>query len=182
MAGPSDFDAGAQGMRALGPLLPLVVVGIVLVLRNRQARPLRLERLWVRPVMSVLMVALVLFQFPPPLTLTSFGLMLVGLGVGGAVGWQRGRFMKLEVHPETQAVMARMSSLGMVFVLAVIGLRIWLQSTLAQSPVAGLSAAAVTDSLMILAGAMMLVQQIEITLRARQLLAQARDFRPFDSP
>jgi hypothetical protein len=182
MAGPSDFDAGASGMRALGPLLPLLVVGVVLLLRNRQARPLRLERLWVRPVMSVLMVVLVLVELPPPLTLSSFGLMFLGLGIGGAIGWQRGRFMQLEVHPETQAVMAKMSSLGMIFVLAIIGLRIWLRSALAESPVAGLSAAAVTDSLMILAGAMMLVQQIEITLRARQLLAQARTSRPFDSP
>jgi hypothetical protein len=90
--------------------------------------------------------------------------------------------MSLEVHPETHAVMARMSSLGMIFVLAVIGLRMWLATTLAGAPVAGLSAATVTDSLMILAGAMMLTQQVEVSLRARRMLAEAQMGRFADVP
>jgi hypothetical protein len=182
MAGLSDVSAGAGGVGALRFLLPLIVVGLVLALRNRQARPLRLERLWLRPLMSVMVVAWVLYTLPPPLTVVSFGILALGLILGVAVGWQRGRFMSLEVHPETHAVMARMSSLGMIFVLAVIGLRMWLSTTMAGAPVAGISAATVTDALMILAGAMMLTQQVEITLRARRLLAEAQTGRFADVP
>ncbi len=120
MAAPSDLSSSVGPLRLL---LPLLIAGLVLVLRNRQARPLRLERLWLRPVISAAMVAFVLYQLPPPFTPVSIAIMALGLIVGAAVGWQRGRFMRLEVHPETHAVMARMSSLGMIFVLAVIGLR-----------------------------------------------------------
>ncbi len=162
-----------QGAGALRFLLPLVVVGVLLLLRNRQARPLRLERLWLRPVFSALIVVMVLTQLPPPLDPVSLAILALGLAIGAAVGWQRGRFMQLEVHPETHAVMARMSSLGMLFVLVVIGLRMWVSTTMIGQRMGGVSAATVTDSLMILAGAMMLVQQIEVSLRARRLLAEA---------
>jgi hypothetical protein len=70
----------------------------------------------------------------------------------------------------------------MIFVLAVIGLRTYLATTLAGAPMAGVSAATVTDALMILAGAMMLVQQIEVSLRARRLLAEATTGRIADVP
>jgi hypothetical protein len=182
MSGLPDVNGAAGGLAGLRVLLPLLVVGVVLALRNRQARPLRLERLWLRPLMSVMVVAWVLYTLPPPLTPVSLAILTLGLVVGVAIGWQRGRFMRLEVHPATRAVMARMSSLGMIFVLAVIGLRMWLATTLAGAPVAGLSAATVTDSLMILAGAMMLTQQVEVSLRARRLLAEAQMGRFADVP
>jgi hypothetical protein len=182
MSGLSDFTPGGDGVTALRTLLPLVAVGLILALRNRQARPLRLERLWLRPLMSALIVGYVLYALPPPLTPVSLLIMSAGLIIGVAVGWQRGRFMRLEVHPETRAVMAKMSSLGMLFVLAVIGLRMWLATTLRGAPVAGISAATVTDSLMILAGVMMLTQQVEITLRARRLLAEAQTTALADVP
>jgi hypothetical protein len=78
--------------------------------------------------------------------------------------------MRIEVDPATHAMTARMSQLGMIFVLAFFAARYWVRGAF----VGPVPAAAVTDALMISAAAMMLAQQIEVSLRAHRLLEEAR--------
>ena len=183
MSAYSDGWGGANGGALI---MTIVIAAVVLFLRNRKPRTLRLERLWVRPLISVGMVALVLYEIPPPLTAMNIALLIVGLVFGAALGWQRGRFMQIEVHPETHVVTARISILGSVFVLGLIALRMLLRQNVAS--LGGVSAAVATDALIVMAGAMMLVQQIEVSLRGRGLLAQAqaataaRGGRPLTGP
>ncbi|HWE99082.1 MAG TPA: hypothetical protein VG248_04740 [Caulobacteraceae bacterium] len=170
MAG--DYGPAAHGQfGATSVIITVAIVGLVLYLRNRRPRPLRLERLWVRPALSLFAVASVLYEAPPALTVINILILALGLLFGGALGWQRGRFMAIEVHPETHEVTARISPLGIVFVLALVGLRIWLRQSATSL---GALSAVVTDALIVMAGAMMTVQQIEVSLRGRRLLAQAQ--------
>ncbi|HEX4741179.1 MAG TPA: hypothetical protein VH353_07615 [Caulobacteraceae bacterium] len=162
--------AGASAAPASSMIVSLLLITVVLMLRNRRARPLRIERLWVRPAISIAFALLFLFAYPPPLTLLSVTVVLLGLALGAAIGWQRGRFMQIEVDPVTHAMTARMSQLGMILVLAFFAARYWVKgSTLGPVP-----AASLTDALMISAAAMMLAQQTEVSLRAHRLLEEAR--------
>ena len=99
---------------------------------------------------------------------------LLACVVGAALGWQRGRFMRIEVHPETHDITSRASPVGMLFILALLGLRMFLRGEAMATPIAGVPATAVADALILLAGAMMITQSIEMWLRARRLLAEAQ--------
>ena len=160
----------AHAPPASSMIVSLVLIAAVLMLRNRRARPLRIDRLWLRPAISVVFAASFLFVYPPPVTPLSVAIVFFGLVVGAAVGWQRGRFMRIEVDPVSHAMTARMSQLGMILVLAFFALRYWVRGT----SLGPLPAASITDGLMISAAAMMLAQQVEVSLRARRLLAEAR--------
>ncbi|HEY2048067.1 MAG TPA: hypothetical protein VGH03_01900 [Caulobacteraceae bacterium] len=155
---------------ASGMIVSLLLVAVVLMLRNRRARPLRIDRLWLRPAISIAFVALFLYTAPPPLSALSLAVIFLGLLVGIAVGWQRGRFMKIEVDPATHAMTARMSQLGVILVVAFFAARTYLRGAF-LGPV---PAASLTDALMVSAAAMMLAQQTEVSLRARRLLEEAR--------
>jgi uncharacterized membrane protein YdjX (TVP38/TMEM64 family) len=162
--------SGMGGMSPTSMIVALAVAAVVLLLRNRSHRPLRLDRLWLRPVFVVIMAGVFFSEFPPKFDLPTVGGVLLGLAAGVVIGWQRGRFMQIQVDPQTHAVTGRMSQLGMVFVLAVFAVRFLLRGA-AIGPAA---TAAVTDGLIVLSAGMMVTQQIEVTLRARRLLAEAR--------
>ncbi len=101
--------------------------------------------------------------------------MVAALAIGAALGWQRGRFIRIEVDPDTHAITARASPIGMVFILALMATRFALRGALVQNSAAfQLSAIAVTDALLVFAVGMMATQNLEMWLRARRLLAEAQ--------
>ena len=168
--------SGSVGMHpSLGMLLvALVVIGLV-ARRSLRARALKVERLWIRPVIFALIVSATVGASPLPLDGVSLAVIAVSLVLGVAMGWQRGKFMRITVDPETHALTSQASPLGMVFILAILGLRVALRGALLESHSAfGISAAAVTDGLVILLGGMMVAQGAEMWLRAQRLLDEAR--------
>lgn len=167
------YGPGAVGgpNGGIGVIVTVLVAGLILYLRNRRPRPLRLERLWMRPVLSLLAVGAVLYEEPPAPTVLNILILLLGLLFGAGLGWQRGRFMAIEVHPQTHEVTARISPLGILFVLVLVAVRVWLRQS---ASTLGALSAVVTDALIVMAGAMMTVQQIEVSLRGRRLLAEAK--------
>jgi len=63
----------------------------------------------------------------------------------------------------------------MIFILAILALRILLRGAALESRTAlGLPAASITDGLILLLGAMIVAQSLEMWLRARRLLEEAR--------
>src|ERR1043166_3998078 len=78
------------------------VIVLVMALRMRrmgQMRPLKLEPLWVVPVMYLVVTALMFWSLPPTgwVAIAS----AVAVMIGAAVGWQRGKMMQIHVDPET---------------------------------------------------------------------------------
>jgi hypothetical protein len=158
-------------------LLPMIGLAMI-VLRNRRARRLRVEWLWVSPLVLVALTALV-FSIQPPPGPALLGLDVTTLALGGVAGWWRGRFTHIAVDPATHALTSRSSPAGMLLILALFAVRYGLRTLEPQT--AGLlhvSALELTDGLMLLAVGLVTVQRLEIAIRARRLLGQARAARP----
>jgi hypothetical protein len=126
-------------------------------------------------VLFALIVSATLTATPFPFDPLSLAIFALALAVGAGLGWQRGRFMRIDVHPETHDVTSRASPVGMIFIVAILALRLLLRGAALESRSAlGLPAAAITDGLILLLGAMIVAQSLEMWLRARRLLDEAR--------
>jgi hypothetical protein len=167
------MGSGMQGGGQLYGLgLTLLIAVAVMAMRNRRPRRLRLEAMWVRPLIFLVLIGLTFASAAPPDGPLAISVLTVALILGIALGWLRGSLMRIEVHPETHDISAKASVVGMVFILAILGLRMTLRS--AATSVAGLPATAIADGLILFAGAMMITQSVEMFVRARKLLADAQ--------
>jgi membrane protein CcdC involved in cytochrome C biogenesis len=153
-----------------------VIILVVLALRMRrmsQERPLKIEQMWIIPALYLGVAAFMFWRFPPA------GLMwiavVVGLGVGAALGWQRGRMMRISVNRETHEVSQKASPAAMLLILGLIVIRMGAREAAAMGG-AGLhiDLASVTDVLIAFALGLLATQRIEMYLRARRLLEEAR--------
>lgn len=149
------------------------IVVIVLALRMRrmgQMRPLKLETLWVVPVLYLAVAALMFWSLPPTgwVAIACIGALLIG----AAVGWQRGTMMHIHVDPETHALNQKASPAAMLFLIALIVVRTGARSVLGQT--SGVSPAMLTDPLIAFALGMFTLTRVEMYLRAKRLLEEAR--------
>ena len=161
-----------------GLLIGLVIAVAILVARNRKPRPLKIERLWVRPAIFMVLMALSLSAYPPPVDAVSLALIAAAAVIGAGLGWQRGRFIHIDVHPETHELTTRVSPIGLLFIVAIVVARFGLRAEMTSASRLHLSFAAVSDDIVVLLGAMMVAQGTEIWLRARRVLAEARSATP----
>lgn len=166
------------GPQASSMVFALVIMAVILIARNRRPRELNLQRLWIRPVLAILFIGAMLYQSPPPLTVESLAIMVAAVALGTALGWQRGRLTHLEVHPETHVITARVSAVGVILVLGLVAARMILRSALTGPGFDGPTVGVLADGLVVMAALTMLTQQIEISLRARRLLARAQSPAP----
>jgi hypothetical protein len=81
--------------------------------------------------------------------------------------------MKIEVDTETHAVTSRASPMGIIFIIGILFLRIVLRDAATRIPL-GIPAAAIANGLLLLLAAMVVTQSLEMWLRARRLLSEAR--------
>ncbi len=152
-----------------------VILSSVLALRVKrmaQSRPLRLDRLWILPL-AYLVIAGAVFYFAPlgPLGWALSGAALV---LGALLGWQRGRLMRIDVDPATQTLRQRASPAAMLFLLLLVAVRFGARGMVAAGAPLHLSALAVTDMLVAFALGLLVMQRVEMFLRARRLLGSAR--------
>jgi hypothetical protein len=162
------------GTHLSGFIFTLLIAVLVLALRNRRPRRLRLEAMWIRPLIFFVLIGLTLSATTTPtdpLALAVMGLSLV-LGVGA--GWMRGRLMRIDVHPDTYELTSRASTVGMLFILALLAGRMFIRGAAADTSILGIPAAAIADAFILFAAAMMITQSLEMFLRARRLLGEAR--------
>ena len=155
-----------------------VIIGVVLALRWRRmsrVRPLKLETLWVFPTLYAALAAYMYWAHPPQGW--AWGFCLIALGLGAALGWQRGKFMRITVDPETHALGQSASPGAILFIVALIlarnGARMALGTGSGDNAL-HLNAIAVTDMLIAFGLGLFSLQRLEMYLRARALLAAAR--------
>jgi hypothetical protein len=154
-------------------LIPIAVLGLV-ILRNARARTLRVERLWISPLIVVAMcgVAISASPAPGPVGLAVDALALI---VGGLLGWWRGRASTFTVDPQTHVVTSKVSPLGMLLILGIVALRYVLRGALAgEASALHVSAAEFADSFLLLAIGVVCAQRVEWYIRARRMLDDAR--------
>ena len=170
----TDIQSAGAG-QAWGAALAIGLGLVVVLLRNRRPRKLRIELLWIRPILFGIIIGAAIWASRVPVDIVSIGLFLVAVAAGAGIGWQRGRFMRIDVDPETHAITSRASPVGMIFIVGILGLRVALRGVALETRSAlGVPAAAVTDALILLVGAMVVAQSLEMWLRARRLLEAAR--------
>src|SRR5690242_10210773 len=152
------------------------IIVVIMALRMRgmsKMRPLKLGSLWIVPVAYLVVAALMFVQLPPTgwVAIAS----VVGLAIGAAVGWQRGKMMHIHVDPETHALNQKASPAAMFFLIALIVIRSGARSLLGQT--AGVSPAMLTDPLIAFALGMFTLTRLEMYLRAKRLLEEVRGCR-----
>lgn len=164
----------------IGGLIAAVVVGLRLwrsgVGRGGAgaARRLRLEWLWVAPAMLVIGAGVLLAYLPPRGVLAWLALALVTVA-GGALGWWRGTLIPVEVDRETHALNTRTSRAAILFLGAVFVLRYAVRAVLSgESQTLHIATALITDGFVLFAAGLYGVSRLEIFLRARRLLREAR--------
>jgi hypothetical protein len=161
----------------LQSLLPFAVLAVVIALRWRglsKARPLRVRRMVIAPVIYGLLVGFMLYALPP----SGMGWLLFASGavIGGVAGWQRARLMKLHSDAETGLVMIRQSPAGLVVLVGIILVRRVIMPPTQMQPQAGAGLAALpvkamlaTDATLGFALGMIVGYRIELWRRAREL-------------
>lgn len=152
-----------------------ITIGLVIIVlalrlgRARQMQPLKLGSLWIVPAVYLAVAAIMFVQLPP----TGWVAIAcaIGLAVGAALGWQRGRMMHINVDPETHALNQKASPAAMLFLIALIVIRMIARTALGQENV---SPAMLTDPLIAFALGMFTLQRVEMYIRAKRLLEEAR--------
>ena len=149
----------------------IIVIVMALRMRNMsKMRPLKLGTLWVVPALYLAVAAMMFAQLPPTgwVAIAS----VVGLLIGAAIGWQRGKMMQIHVDPETHALNQKASPAAMFFLIALIIVRAGARSVLGQD--SNISPAMLTDPLIAFALGMFTLTRLEMYLRAKRLLEEAR--------
>jgi hypothetical protein len=159
--------------------LPLLIFAGVMAWRFRnlqKARPLRLPLLWILPLIVTAAVCLALAAMPPG----GLGWLALAAGfvVGGAIGLQRARMMRLHIEGEGDEarVMVRQSPLALVLILAVFAARRLLLPAGGMAMQAGAghptaTALLLTDAMLGLALGMVVLSRWVLWQRARTMVA-----------
>lgn len=154
--------------------IPLVVIVVVMALRWRRmsrVTPLKLERLWILPAIYAVVIGFTFSRFPPHGWGWAF--CLVALALGGALGWQRGKMMRITIDPETHALGQAGSPAALLFIVLLVVVRSGARGAMTYSG-SGFDPMAVTDVLMALALGLFTAQRLEMYLRGKRMLAAAR--------
>jgi hypothetical protein len=161
-------------------LIPILVILPALYLRLRRMMkptPLKLNRMWIRPVIFLAVGVAVLAASPPPAQ-AWFWFALAGL-LGGVLGWQWGRIMAIHVDPKTGTLMTRGSQAAMVMMVILLAVRTGLRAGVRMEGSALHLDAAMISDISIVFGAMLFgLRGLEMFLRARRVLARAPQSPP----
>ena len=161
----------AQPQGLLQIVLPLAIFVVIMAIRAprlMRLRPLDIGKLWIVPAIYLAVVALIFVQRPP--TLFGWAIALIGFGIGGALGWQRGKTMRIEHDPATGRLMQKGSIWAIVFIAVIFALKIVSQN---EGSALHLDVNLLIDGLAALSLGMFTLQRIEMYLRAKRLLGLA---------
>jgi hypothetical protein len=154
-------------------LAPFVVIGAVLAFRLRKmtsVQPMKLNRLWVRPVIIFAISAGLLIATPPESALQVLALFTI-CGVGAVAGWHQAKLMTITVA-ESGELNVKASRWGLVTLLGIILLRTALRPWLTgpDSPV-HVNVGIITDGFILFIAGFYAARSTEMFIRGRALLA-----------
>jgi hypothetical protein len=133
-------------------------------------RPLKISGLWVVPVIYVLIAGSMLVALPPPLL--GWGLLAVGIAVGAAIGWHRGKLIRIDRNPETGELRQQASPLAMLLIVGIVVLKLGARAIFGETAAAhpGSGALLLTDAFVGFALGLLSATRLELYLRARRIL------------
>ncbi len=164
----------------VGIVVVLALVGVRLLRRRSGgtaggsvfSRSVKVDRLWIAPAVAVAFCAAILAVSPAP-SLSTAMVWLAALAVGAALGWVRGKSLRLEVHPETAEVRSHAGGAFVLVILVLVVLRGGLRFWLVRHPdILPIGEAGLNDAFVVMAAGIVAAQRLEMWLRARRLLAE----------
>ena len=156
-------------------IITYAVIAIVVVLairRNMRGRRVRVETLWVFPAILIAMSAAIL-SAEPALNYPAIIGVIAAFLAGAAVGWQRGRFTRINLDPATHTLMSQASPIGLMILGVLFVIRLGLRGYVAQMRDPQLTVL-MTDGLLLFAVGMISLQRVEMWIRCRKMLAEAQ--------
>jgi uncharacterized membrane protein len=166
----------------IAPLIAIAIVLPLVLLRNRAPRTLKLNRMWILPAIFVPFIAFGLWgmrQGPladlSPYAPVDWAILAAAVGLGIVAGWWRGKM--ITIHKDGDGVLkAQASPLGLVILVALLlgrqALRPWLEG---HADAFGLNITAVEQAFLIFVVGLIVVQRVEMFLRARTVMAGGAD-------
>jgi Na+-driven multidrug efflux pump len=125
------------------------------------------------PAFYAAAVAALYFTHPPRGIVWIYA--LAALAVGLTLGWIRGKLMAIHVDPETHEVSQQGSRLAMLFIVVLVALRFTARAYMGDgSNIDPAVMFATTDVLLAFGFGFIGAQRLEMGMRARELLGQAR--------
>lgn len=165
----------------LYPLIAVAVMIPLVLLRNRRPRTLRPRFMWVLPLLVVSLIGFGLWgitaQDPghAPTDPLSLLILVVGLALGCAFGWQRGKMVTIFKEPNG-TLKAQASPIGVIILVAILiaraSLKDYLQAHAADWHV---NPNAILEAFMLFAAGTVVTQRIEMWIRARNILRGGAD-------
>lgn len=158
----------------LQTIVPVVIFLVVIGLRLRsmaKPQPLRSTRLWIVPAILVLLGVMTFVANPP--SPAGLGICAVALVIGCAIGWHRGKLIKVWRDEATGQMMQQASPAAMILLLAIIAIRYALRAYFGANPGTGghmdPRTLLVTDALLAFAIGLIAVTRLELAMRTRSL-------------
>lgn len=159
-----------------GPIIGIGIAALVLAIRMKRGmkpRPISLIWMWIIPIVLLCVLAMVLSL--SPLHGLDWLWLLAGLAIGGALGWQRGRMMTITIDPQTGKPMAQASPAALLFILGLMAVRMALRQVgETQASNWHVDPMVITDAFLAMAVGLLAAQRIEMFVRARRLIEDAR--------
>lgn len=168
--------------KAFMPFLGILIGLPMILLRNRRPRVLKPQRMWIMPVLIIVMMGLAIWgtSMTPGMPHEPFGPMdylVLGLGLilGGLAGWWRGKMTTIEKHDDG-TLKAIASPIGLILIIMLMVARKFLGSWMQpHADEMGLNVLAVADAFLLFVVGMVVIQRIEMWIRARRIQAGGQD-------
>jgi hypothetical protein len=157
----------------LTAILPFVIIAVVIGVRLRsmsRERPLKVQTLWVVPVLYLVLIGWMLIALPP--TPVGWGLIALGIVIGAALGWHRGKLIRIQ-RDERGGLRQQASPLAMLLLVALLALKLGARAIFGETAAGqpGSSAMLLTDAFIGFALGLLSATRLELYLRARRILA-----------
>ncbi|WP_241004755.1 CcdC protein domain-containing protein [Brevundimonas fontaquae] len=164
------------------PLLMIPIMLVVVLLKNRRKRVLKPQLLWVMPAIVLPLIGLGLWgtaQTPnmahAPFGPDAWAVLAIGGILGGVAGWYRGKTVTIEKEPDG-SLMAQASPLGLILLVVLFAGRSLLRDLIESHAAAWhLNALAVTDAFLVFAMGLIVMQRVEMYIRARRIRSGGTD-------
>jgi len=160
--------------KTLQTFLPLLILVVVVGLRLRsmsKEQPLKSQRMWLLPAILVVLGATSL-AFNPPTTI-GWAICVATFSLGVALGWQRGKMIRVWRDEKSGQLMQKASPAAMFLLLGIIAVRYVLRIYFGGNPSADghmdERTLQITDALLTFAIGLIVATRVELALRARGL-------------
>jgi hypothetical protein len=154
----------------------LAVVFGLRVMRSRNARVLNLSYLWIVPVIIIAIAGFSIAKDGMPGTV-KMSEMAVGLLAGAIGGWWRGKGTRITYDSASGKLMAQQSMIALLILFVIVGARAFIQMGVQTDP--GMAQYKwLADGLLLFGVGFFGVSRIEMFLRGRKVLAEAKGAAP----